>query len=148
MKTKISIFAALAIAALATLSACGSSTTAPAGHRVAALDDTAWNESVWISVVDAPVVTGRIKDGSRSADGASWFLSTVKNEGKVTAATWMTTGLGVYDLFLNGQLVGKEVLKPGFTHFAKTKRSFTYDITDAFLKKAGEEKWVPIDIVK
>ena len=49
----------------------------------------------------------------------------------------MTAGLGVYDLFLNGELVGREVLKPGFTHFAKTKRSFTYDITGAFDKNPG-----------
>ena len=146
MKTKISIFAALAIAALATLSACGSSTTAPAGHRVAALDDTAWNESVWISVVDAPVVTGRIKDGSRSADGASWFLSTVKNEGKVTAATWMTTGLGVYELYVNGRPIGEEILKPGFTHYAKTKISFTYDVTDAFKTGSGAENVLSVQV--
>ena len=146
MKTKISIFAALAIAALATLSACGSSTTAPAGHRVAALDDAAWNESVWISVVDAPVVTGRIKDGSRSADGASWFLSTVKNEGKVTAATWMTTGLGVYELYVNGRPIGEEILKPGFTHYAKTKISFTYDVTDAFKTGSGAENVLSVQV--
>jgi alpha-L-rhamnosidase len=29
------------------------------------------------------------------------------------------------------------VLKPGFTHPLKTKRSFTYDITDAFDTRSG-----------
>ena len=43
----------------------------------------------------------------------------------------MTAGLGVYQLYVNGNIVGDEVLKPGFTHPYKTKRSFTYDVTDA-----------------
>jgi len=104
------------------------------------LDDAAWNESKWISAANAPVVTGRISGmNERAADGASWFLSTVKNEKKVTQARWMTTGLGVYELFVNGTLVGEEVLKPGFTHYAKTKRSFTYDITSLMATKSGAE---------
>ncbi len=51
----------------------------------------------------------------------------------------MTAGLGVYELYLNGRPVGNEFLKPGFTHYAKTKRSFTYDVTDAFNAKSGAE---------
>lgn len=50
----------------------------------------------------------------------------------------MTTGLGVYRIFLNGKEVGEEFLKPGFTHFGKTRLSFTYDITEAF-KKAKDK---------
>lgn len=48
-------------------------------------------------------------------------------------------GLGVYDLYVNGRPVGREILKPGFTHYAKTKRSFTYDITGMLLTAAGSE---------
>jgi len=100
------------------------------GEKVDALDASAWESAKWISAVDAPVV----HDGNngRAADGASWFVSTVKNERKVASAKWMTTGLGVYQLYLNGKPVGEEFLKPGFTHVLKTRRSFTYDITDAF----------------
>ncbi len=109
------------------------------GTMVDALDDSAWSCSEWISVVDAPVVEGEVKGGSNylAADGASWFLSEVTNEKKVTSAVWMTTGLGVYELYVNGKPVGEEVLKPGFTHYEKTKYSFTYDVTDAFAKNAG-----------
>ena len=64
-------------------------------------------------------------------------MSTVTNGKKVTCAKWMTTGLGVYELYVNGKVVGAEVLKPGFTHFEKTKISYTYDVTDAFITKAG-----------
>ena len=101
-------------------------------QRTPALDDAAWQQSEWVSVKDAPVVVGKASKVGRAADGASWFVASVKNAKKVVAAKWMTTGLGVYELYVNGQTVGEEVLKPGFTHFAKTKRSFTYDVTSLF----------------
>jgi alpha-L-rhamnosidase len=111
--------------------------------RTDALDASAWEASEWISAANAPVITGKVnnREGSRrSADGASWFLSTVTNPQKVVKATWMTAGLGVYELYLNGKPVGADdVLKPGSTHPDKTKRSFTYDITPAFKKAAGAQ---------
>ena len=109
------------------------------GKRCDALDASLWNQSQWISAKDAPVVVGRADKVVRAADGASWFVASLKNAKKVASAKWMTTGLGVYELYLNGKLVGEEVLKPGFTHYQKTRRSFTYDLSDAFLKKKGAE---------
>ena len=109
------------------------------GQKVAALDAAAWESSIWISAANAPTTRGRADRILRAADGASWFVSTIKNEKKVVSAKWMTAGLGVYELYLNGQPIGKEILKPGFTHYAKTKRSFTYDITEAFQKQEGSE---------
>ena len=97
-----------------------------------ALDASTWNSSEWISAADAPVVTKKIKDGDRAADGASWFYTTWQNEKKVTTAKWMTSGLGIYELYVNGIRIGDEILKPGFTHYEKTKISYTYDVTDAF----------------
>lgn len=112
------------------------------GVRTDALDNNAWDRSEWISAVDAPVVTGTVnnKDNRRAADGASWFVSTVKNPGKVVSAKWMTTALGVYQLYLNGKPVGEtDALKPGFTHPQKTRISFTYDVTEAFKKAADAQ---------
>jgi len=133
MNAKLTIFSC----AVAFVTACSSPQAGFVGVMTEALDDSAWEESQWISAVDAPVITGKVQDGTRSADGASWFLATVVNDAKVTGAKWMTAGLGVYDLYLNGVLVGEEVLKPGFTHYAKTKISYTYDITEAFNKNEG-----------
>ena len=117
---------------------CSTTPAGEVGTKIPALDDSAWNASKWISVADAPVITGKIENGNRrAADGANWFMTTVKNDKKVTSAKWMTAGLGTYDLYVNGNLIGKEFLKPGFTHYAKTKRSYTYDITDAFKTSAG-----------
>ena len=117
--------------------ACTRTPDRTAGIRVDALDDGAWTVSEWISAADAPVVTDTIMDGARAADGSSWFLAEVTNRGKVVSARWMTSGLGVYEIHVNGRLVGEEILKPGFTHFSKTKRSFTYDVTDAFNCRVG-----------
>ncbi len=124
---------ALALAGCSTgKSNCGSLTDA--------LDNSAWSTSQWISAKNAPVVTGAVHGANeRAADGASWFVSTLKNEQRVVKARWMTAGLGVYDLYVNGRPVGREILKPGFTHYAKTKRSFTYDITGMLLTAAGSE---------
>ncbi|MDI9550441.1 MAG: glycosyl hydrolase family 18, partial [Bacteroidota bacterium] len=92
--------------------ACGSSFPSEVGVRTDALDDAAWNESIWLSAADAPVVTGAVRDpdNNRAADGANWFVSTLKNERKVISAKWMTTGLGVYQLYVNGLPVGREIL--------------------------------------
>ena len=137
MKNIFSLLAHFAVMVLLLFVTCCSSSTIEVGTRISALDDSAWRVSKWISVADAPVAT---KDNNgRAADGASWFVSTVENKQKVVSAKWMTAGLGVYDIYINGKRVGKEILKPGFTHCRKRKRSFTYDITDAFLTGQGEE---------
>lgn len=129
------------MAAIALLSSCGSRTASSEVRRVEALDASAWNVSKWISATDAPVITGKTGDAenNRAADGANWFVSNIKNEQKVVSAKWMTAGLGVFEIFVNGQPIGEEFLKPGFTHYAKTKRSFTYDITAALQTEAGAE---------
>ncbi|MBQ3260559.1 MAG: family 78 glycoside hydrolase catalytic domain [Alistipes sp.] len=135
MKTKNYFLTILS--SLMLVACCGETTVSSVGTRTDALDDAAWAESQWISVVNAPVVTE--KGAKRAADGASWFLSTVKNEQTVTSAKWMTTALGVYEIYVNGKPVGEEFLKPGFTHREKTRVSFTYDVTEAFNCAAAAE---------
>ena len=117
---------------------CSSKPATEVGTKIDALDASAWDASKWISAVDATLLTGR-PEGDRAVDGVSWFVSTVKNDQKVVSAKWMTSALGVYDIYLNGTLVGEEFLKPGFTHVLKTRRSFTYDLTEAFNTGAGAE---------
>ena len=128
------------------LAACGANKDAKQSMRIAALDNAAWDSSSWIAVEEAPVVEGVVNDGTRAADGASWFVATVRNDKKVAAAKWMTTGLGVYDIYVNGEKIGDEVLKPGFTHYIKTKRSFTYDVTPLFNRKAGAENMLAAEV--
>ncbi|MBR5905256.1 MAG: family 78 glycoside hydrolase catalytic domain [Bacteroidales bacterium] len=125
----------LAVLALLLISSC-STPSAPAGKLTEALPDSAWECSEWLSAADAPVIEGKVGDkvNCRAADGASWFLASVVNEKRVKSVKWMTTGLGVYELYVNDRPIGTEVLKPGFTHWGKTKYSYTYDVTDAVIK--------------
>ena len=79
----------------------GCAQNAVTGSRTDALEGKAWEQSEWISALDAPTVTGIVnsRDNRRAADGASWFLTTIRNPGKVVSAKWMTTALGVYELY-------------------------------------------------
>ena len=119
------------------ISSCNDCRSDAGGFRVPAMDDSVWDESIWISAADVPVKTGSIGKDWSAAEGASWFASVVENPQKVVSAVWMTAGLGVYDIYVNGRLVGEEVLKPGFTHWEKTKLSYTYDVTDMLDKSPG-----------
>ena len=140
MKTSLFCKVTLATIVVMTAFSCGTAQTSNVGTRIDALDNSAWDSSVWISAADAEVVTVIVPDERwHAASGASWFVSSVKNEGKVVSAKWMTSGLGVYDIYVNGSPVGNEFLKPGFTHYKKTKYSFTYDITEVFNTKSGAE---------
>jgi len=107
------------------------------GTRAPALDASAWAKSQWISASDQPVYFGEIRHDTRAADGTSWFVREVTCEKTVTKATWMTAGLGVYEVYVNGKAVGDDFLKPGFTHPQKTKYAFTYDVTALFNTAAG-----------
>lgn len=105
--------------------------------RCEALDAKAWEASEWISVKGAPVADTSAKERKRAADGTSVFWCDIANKKAVKSAKWMTTSLGVGYPFLNGVPVGKEILRPGFTHSEKTKYSFTYDITSALKTSEG-----------
>ena len=110
----------------------------PTGERVAALDSGLWAQSEWICAADAAVADDAAKKVQRAADGTSWFVREIENEGDVDRAVWMTAGLGVYEIYVNGKRMGSDALKPGFTHTQKTRRSFTYDVTDCLNKDKGE----------
>ena len=85
MKMNFHCFANLIpVMILALFSNSGLINATEVGKRTNALEASTWNESKWISAVDAPVVKGH--NNGRAADGASWFVSTVKNEQKVISA--------------------------------------------------------------
>ncbi|MCR5131207.1 MAG: glycoside hydrolase family 78 protein [Prevotella sp.] len=138
----------LAILTTIAIASCGSKKILMESKLTEPLETSAWGNSQWISVADAPVVTGSINDieNGRAADGANWFVSMQKNDKRVVSAKWMTAGLGVYELYVNGQLVGDEVLKPGFTHNEKTKRTFTYNVTPLMKTKTGEENQFAVQV--
>ena len=115
--------------------------------------DGAWAGSKWISVVGTsvssyPTGSHNSKTVKQEAeDGTSCFVKSVSN-GKVVKEAWIAvSGLGVFEAYVNGKPVSRKLadgtcardfLKPGFTHFAKTKHSFAYDITHLMNKGAAD----------
>ncbi|MBQ6137633.1 MAG: family 78 glycoside hydrolase catalytic domain [Kiritimatiellae bacterium] len=139
MKCTIGLCAGAASAALL-LAGCDS------GKRVAALDPALWEKSEWISAADAPVADEATVKSQRAADGTSWFVRELAFEGKVKSVKWMTTALGVYELYVNGRSVGNDALKPGFTHVGKTRRSFTYDVTGMLEEDVGAKNFFAAEV--
>ena len=86
---------------------------------------------------EAPVFDEVVQEDSRAAPGTSWFASDVTNAATVVSARWTVTGLGVFEAYVNGKPVGKDFLKPGFTHPAKTRYAFSYDVTPLLDTAAG-----------
>nr|MCR5750853.1 hypothetical protein [Kiritimatiellia bacterium] len=76
----------------------------------AALSASAGIGGEWISVPDAPVYIGPVRDGSRAADGTSWFARTFTNSADIVSAKWTVAGLGVFEVFVNGARVGDDFL--------------------------------------
>ena len=100
----------------------------------------------WISVPGAPVFTGPVKSDSRAASGTSWFARAFTNSGEVVSARWTVAGLGVFDVYVNGTRVGDDFLKPGYTHYAKTKYSFSYDVTGLLKRGPGAENILAAEV--
>ncbi len=101
-----------------------------------------WRDSIWISAADAAVRPAGLKpsrDRPEAEDGTAGFLKRIENPKPVVEAWWCVTGLGVFTVAVNGvEVGGEDFLKPGFTHFAKTKYAFCYEVTKRMRTGAGE----------
>jgi alpha-L-rhamnosidase len=64
------------------------------------------------------------------ADPAPLFRKEFPLEKKISRARVYVSGLGYYELRLNGQRVGDQVLDPGWTTYSKRVLYSTYDVTD------------------
>lgn len=64
------------------------------------------------------------------------FVKCVVNGGAVTSAVWRTTGLGVYEAYVNGRESGG-FLKPGFSHVHKRRLETASDVTALWRCAAG-----------
>ncbi|MBP5770427.1 MAG: family 78 glycoside hydrolase catalytic domain [Bacteroidaceae bacterium] len=82
--------------------------------------------------------SGEKKVMQATTDGMPQFRKTFMVSKQVASATLFTSGLGVYDLFMNGQRVGHvqpdgtilyEELKPGWTDFRYRVFYSTHDVT-------------------
>ena len=74
------------------------------------------------------------QDPSVEPDPAPLFRKAFELESPVAKARAYVTGLGYYELHLNGDKVGDRVLDPGFTRYDRRALYATYDVTDHLQK--------------
>ena len=148
MKMNSKISWSLALVAATALVGCDPECPCRLSPKAEALSQEAWATSEWISVRDAAVATAKtVAHGKqRAADGTSWFATKAVNAKDLKSARWMVAGLGVFDVYVNGVRVGGDFLKPGFTHCAKTKYAFTYDVTKLMKTGRGEENALAAEV--
>jgi alpha-L-rhamnosidase len=63
-------------------------------------------------------------------------------KGKIKKARAYVSGLGYFELYLNGKRVGDSLLEPGFTRYDKHALYVTYDITDLIDRRHPDENVV------
>ncbi len=71
-----------------------------------------------------------IKTKQNIGDVSPEFRKAYAVTGAVKKATVKATAMGVYNLFVNGQKVGKSILAPGWTSYPNRVQVQEYDITD------------------
>ena len=98
--------------------------SAPAAWEMALLDPADWG-AAWITRKRDPVPEDRLFDDHP----APLFRKEFAVRGKVARARAYVSGLGYYELRLNGERVGDHLLDPGWTSFSKRVLYSTYDVT-------------------
>ena len=90
---------------------------------------TNFDDSAWATPASGgtPWGTPALNDIARMP--APYLRKTFSVSRTVTRATAYVTALGAYELRLNGQKVGKDVLTPGWSQFTKRVYYQTYDVT-------------------
>ena len=105
-----------------------------------------WKNADWIGFEEIPdsmlLVPGIHKGNEIEGDLAvkrtviPYFRSEVFLEKKIDEAYAFVSGLGHYELYINGNKTGERFLSPGWTDYDKTCYFNTYDVTD-LLKKGN-----------
>ncbi len=107
--------------------------SAPAQWSMGLLSPNAWKAS-WIGMDRAfPWDSAQSKFSRLSA---RYLRKTFDAKPAVKRATVYIAGPGLYELYLNGQRIGNQVLAPAATDFTKAVKYNTFDVTAA-LKKGG-----------
>jgi len=90
-------------------------------------DDSKWKPAAIVAKYgDAP--WGHLKQSPQPRE-AIYLRKGFKLKGPIKRARAYVTGLGIYELHLNGQRVGNDIMAPGWTHYLKRVQYQTYDIT-------------------
>ncbi len=94
----------------------------PGKWEMGLLTPDAW-QAQWIS---APAPSGDPLEPQPSP----YFRKTLFAEERITSARMYITGLGYYELYINGKRIGDHVLDPAFTRYDRRVLYVTYDVTN------------------
>ncbi len=112
----------------------------PATWQVGLPDPSDWGNAQWICYEEMPS-SMRIVPGVHLGGNAlghkglqrpviPLFRKEFETERQIQSATLFMTGLGQYEVYLNGNKIGQSFLSPGWTHYDKTILYNAYDITE------------------
>ena len=108
--------------------------SSPAGFEMGLLERSDW-EGAWISAGKGPAGDMEPPSGDEYDDLANglapspYLRRVFPLEKTVRRARLYATARGVYELFVNGTRVGKDVLAPGWTDYHRRVQYQTYDVT-------------------
>ncbi|GIV21528.1 MAG: hypothetical protein KatS3mg023_3279 [Armatimonadota bacterium] len=114
-----------ALAELEVLDSAGHNLALNAPVTTAGLNQDSIEENDW----GRAMLTDGVRESRPSDTYAPLLRREFRVEGRVKRARAYVTGLGYYELYLNGQRVGDRVLDPPYTNFLKRIYYSTYDVT-------------------
>ena len=97
----------------------------PAKFSVGLLNDSDWSAK-WIGL---DKVFPWDSETQHSRLSARYFRKEFTNKKKIKTAKVYLSGLGLYELYINGEKIGDQVLAPGPTDYFKTVLYNTFDVT-------------------
>ncbi|MBO7743075.1 family 78 glycoside hydrolase catalytic domain [Paenibacillus sp. MWE-103] len=99
--------------------------------------ESAWSEPVWWETAffspaewQAKWITPSAAAIDPKAEPAFLLAKRFAVKAGVASARVYATAAGVYELYVNGEKVGDELLAPGWTSYRKRQQYQTYDVTD------------------
>lgn len=104
------------------------SQTAPDGWKTAAFNDANWPQAKALGPAGAQP-WGQIATGIMYLPAPRFMRKGFTVSRPVSRATVYATALGLYELQINGQKVGSEYFRPGWTDYDKRVYYNTYDVT-------------------
>jgi alpha-L-rhamnosidase len=99
--------------------------TQPASFTMGLLQSSDW-KAKWIGMDKAFPWDSVTKFARLSA---RYFRKEINTSKKIEKATVYISGLGLYELYINGQKIGDQVLAPGPTDYSKTILYNSFDVT-------------------
>jgi len=107
-----------------------------------ALDAKDWGNARWIALdtlPDSSVIAPHVHLNGKKSWGPRrnilpQFRKSFMIAKKIQSATVFISGLGHFELTVNGKKAGDEILAPGWTNYAKTAQYVTWDVTGMLQK--------------